>query len=208
MPALNEAWRAVCRFIARTDQPDRRDRRDRRDRAVAADPETERSDSVRQRNDTAEHARAGNSRLHGFYDRVREQVLENQRSSELAMREEMRNDRRAKRRALILLMTLLNPEQRQEFRKFRQFHVIGGSSGNRYRIRVAAFANIDVLCANGRVKHRLCAHPAGDVPIYDVMAAQLLHLQDPAAEQRFLQRANVHPALSEDRLHSRSAWIV
>jgi hypothetical protein len=196
VPALNDAWRAVCRFIGRTD------------RAIIVESDTQRSNQARQRNDMEERARAGNGRLHGFYDRVREQVLENQRHSELAMREEMRSDRRAKRRALILLMTLLNPEQREEFRKFRQFHVIGGNSGNRYRIRVAAFANIDVLCANGRVKHRLCAHPAGDVPVYDVMAAQLLHLQDPATEQRFLQRANVHPPLSEDRLHSRSAWIV
>jgi hypothetical protein len=195
MPTLNEAWRAICQFFARTDTP------------VTVVPETGRADNIHRCNDAQEIARAGGSGLHGFYERVKEQVLETQRNSELVMQEEMRKDRRAKRKALSLLMRQLNPEQRQEFRKFRYFHVIGGSSGNRYRIRVATFANIDALCANGRVKHRLCAHPAGDVPVYDVMAAQLLHLQDPAAEQRFLQRANAHPALSEDRVRSRSAWI-
>jgi hypothetical protein len=195
MPTLNGAWRTIRRFITRTNAP------------VAFDPETGRAGDVRWRNDTPETVHTGNNRLHGFYERVREQVLETQRNSELVMQEEMRKERRAKRKALTLLMRLLNPEQRQEFRKSRYFHVVGGSSGNRYRIRAAMFANIDVLCANGRVKHRLCAHPTGDVPVYDMMAAQMLHLQDPVTEQRFLQQANVHPALSDDRVHSRSAWI-
>jgi hypothetical protein len=196
MPSLNGAWRTIRRFIIGADIP------------VAVEPETGRTtDNVHWRNDAPEAVHAGSNRLHGLYERVREQVLEPQRSSELLRQEEMRKDRRAKRNALTLLMKLLNPEQRQEFRDSRHFHVTGGSTGNRYRIRAATFANIDVLCANGRVKHRLCAHPTGDVPVYDVMAAQLLHLQDPATEHRFLQRANVHPALSEDRVGSRSAWI-
>jgi hypothetical protein len=195
MPALNRAWRTICRFIARTNTP------------VTVDPETGRTNNVHWRNDALETVRAGSSRLHGFYDRFREQVLETPPTSVMVMQDEMRKDRRAKRKALTLLMRLLNPEQRQEFRKFRHFHVIGGSSGNRYRIRVATFANIDVLCVNGTVMYRLCAHPTGDVPVYDVMAAQLLHLQDPLTERRFLQWANVHLALSEDRVPSRSAWI-
>ncbi|MGH7461883.1 MAG: hypothetical protein ACREMA_12785, partial [Longimicrobiales bacterium] len=60
---------------------------------------------------------------------------------------------------------------------------------------------------NDSVMYRLCAHPAGDIPVYDVMAAQMLHLQDAATEQRFLQHANVHPALSEEGLRARAAWI-
>jgi hypothetical protein len=138
----------------------------------------------------------GNSRWRKFTNWAREQVL---------LR--IRNDRRAKRRALGLLMGLLNEEQRQEFCAYRHFHVIGGLSGNRYRIRIAAFANIDVLGFNDSVMYRLCAHPAGDIPVYDVMGAQLLHLQDAATEQRFLQHANVHPALSEEGFRARSAWI-
>jgi len=193
MPTLNGAWRTLRQFFAGADTP------------VTADSERGRSNTARWRNDDADSVRSG--RLHGFYERVREQVYETQRNSELSRQDEVRKDRRAKRRSLSLLMRLLTPEQRQEFRTFRHFHVIGGGSGNCYRIRVAAFANIDVLCANGRVKHRLCAHPTGGVPVYDVMAAQLLHLQDPVAEQRFLQRANVHPALAEDWVRSRPSWI-
>lgn len=196
MPTLKRAWRAVCRYIARANTP------------ATANPQTGSAGNVHWRNDGPDTVHADNSRLHGFYDWVKDRMLEAQRDSELVMQEEMRKDRRAKRRALSLLMKLLNPEQRQEFRRYRHFHVIGGSSGNRYRIRAAAFANIDVLGTDGKVRHRLCAHPAGDVPVYDVMAAQMLHLQDPVTEPRFLQRANIHPALSEDRVRSSSVWMV
>jgi hypothetical protein len=108
--------------------------------------------------------------------------------------EAMRKDRRAERRALVLLTRLLNPEQRQEFRNSRHFHVVGGSSGDRYRIRVGKIANIDALRNDGTVKYCLCFHPTGGVPVYDVMAAQLLYLQDPVTEQRLLRQANIYPA--------------
>jgi hypothetical protein len=145
--------------------------------------------------------------LSGLCERVREQVLETQRNTELVRQEAMRKDRRAKRRALVLMMRVLSPEQRKEFREFGYFHVTGGRSGDRYRIREDRIANIDVLRGDGRVRHRLCVHPTGGVPVYDVMAAQLLHLQDPATEQRFLRQANVHPSLVEDRVFSRSGWF-
>lgn len=100
--------------------------------------------------------------------------------------------RRAQRRALMLLLGLLSPQQRQEFSRKRYFHVTGGSTGTVYRIRAGVVANIDVLDAAGNVKHRLCFHPIGGVPLYDVMAAQVLYLQDPDAEQRVLHQAIVH----------------
>jgi len=121
--------------------------------------------------------------------------------------ETVRKERRAKRRALSLLMRLLNPEQRQEFRECRHFHVIGARSGDRYRIRMETIANIDVLDENGKTKHRLCVHSAGEVPLYDVMASQLLHLQDPVAEIRLLQQANIVPALTEVRSYSRATML-
>jgi hypothetical protein len=111
-------------------------------------------------------------------------------------------DRRAERRALVLLMRQLNLEQRQEFRKWRYFHVTGGSSGDRYRIRVGKIANIDALRDDGTVKHCLCVTLTGGVPVYDVMAAQLLYLQDAATERRLLREANIHPARPEDRRFS------
>jgi hypothetical protein len=146
-------------------------------------------------------------RTHGLYERVRGQALETFRNSELGGFEDIRRERRAKRRALSLLMHLLTQSQRQEFRQLGHFYVIGGASGTRYRIRPGTFANIDVLYPSGRVKHRLCAHPAGDVPVYDVMAAQMLHLQDPVCEQRFLRQANVHLAISDDSGRSASMWM-
>ncbi|WP_420473745.1 hypothetical protein [Noviherbaspirillum sp. ST9] len=100
--------------------------------------------------------------------------------------------KRSERRALVFLARQLNEVQRSEFRTFRYFHVTGGKSGDRYLIRPDKAANIDVLLADGRTKHRLCASPVG-VPLYAMMAAQLLYLQDPESEQRFLRRAKVHP---------------
>jgi len=193
MPDVNGAWRIIRRCLVRT----------------TVSPDTVRTphDIHRAALGATHAAHAGSSRLRAFCDWIKREFLNRQRHSDLLARERIRNDRRAKRRALGLLMGLLSDEQRQEFCAYRHFHVVGGLSGNRYRIRVAAFANIDVLGFNESVMYRLCAHPAGDIPVYDVMAAQLLHLQDAATEQRFLQHANVHPALSEDGLRTRTAWI-
>lgn len=110
-------------------------------------------------------------------------------------------EQRANRRALVLLLGQLSAEQRQQFRKFGYFYVTGGNSQARYRIRPDRVANIDVLGDDGNVMYRLCVAPAG-VPVYDVMASQLLHLQDAAAEERLLQKANVFY-----RVYSRPAWI-
>lgn len=195
MPILSGAWRTLRRFLSDSGTP------------VAAAESIGTGEMMQPQNEESQAVAMNNRRLHGFYERMMEQVLEAQRNNELVRQEEIRKDRRAKRRSLTLLMKLLNPEQREEFRTCRHFHVVGGSSGIRYRIRVAPFANIDVLRADGKVRHRLCAFPAGDVPVYDVMAAQMLHLQDPATEQRFLLRANVHPALTEERARATSMWI-
>ncbi len=120
----------------------------------------------------------------------------------------VRKERRAKRRALSLLMRLLSPEQRQEFRDYGHFHVIGAHTRARYRIRMEVIANIDVLSEDGKIRHRLCVHHAGGVPLYDVMASQLLQLQDTVAEEQLLKQANVVPAPSEIRLYSGPAMFV
>lgn len=67
-----------------------------------------------------------------------------------------------------------------------------GSSGDRYRIRMDTAANINVLNMDGNPKYRLCAGPV-DVPVYAMMAGQLLYLQDPASERQFLRHAKIHP---------------
>lgn len=102
----------------------------------------------------------------------------------------------ADQRALSLLLTLLNEEQRGEFQASGHFHVTGGSSGVRYRIRRDSVVNIDVLGEDGIVRFRLCARPTGNIPMYDVMAGQLLYLQDSNAEARFLEQAHRHTTIS------------
>jgi hypothetical protein len=110
--------------------------------------------------------------------------------------QEARQKDRVEQRALSLLLNLLNQEQRHEFQTYGYFHVTGGGSGDRYRIRVDSAVNIDVLGENGTVKYHLCARPSGNIPMYDVMAGQLLYLQDRGAETRFLAQANRHVTLS------------
>jgi len=128
------------------------------------------------------------------------------RRNDQAAIEETKTCLRAKRRSLALMLSLLSAEQREEFRNYRYFHAIGGRTGIRYRIRVASFANIDIVGSNGRTMCRLCAHPAGDVPVYDVMAAQMLHLEDAATERAFLRSANLHPATSAHE--RRQGWAL
>lgn len=94
------------------------------------------------------------------------------------------------------MLSLLNQEQLHEFQTYGYFHVTGGSSGHTYRIRVDTAVNIDVLGENGAVRYHLCARPVGDIPMYDVMAGQLLYLQDAASETRFLDQAIRHVTLS------------
>jgi hypothetical protein len=102
---------------------------------------------------------------------------------------------RAAERARMLLLSLLNDAQRREFQLNGYFHVTGGSSGDRYRIRFDSTVNIDVLNADDSVRFHLCARPAGNIPMYDVMAGQLLYLQDAGTEIRFLEQANRHVTL-------------
>lgn len=101
----------------------------------------------------------------------------------------------AEQKALSLMLSLLSREQRDEFDKFGYFHVTGGSSGDRYRIRRNSGVNVDVLGKDGHVEFHLCARPCGDIPMYDVMAGQLLFLQDRDAEAHFLQHARRHVTL-------------
>ena len=102
---------------------------------------------------------------------------------------------RAEQKALSLLLNLLSHEQRHEFQTLGYFHVTGGSSGDRYRIRLDSAVNVDVLGEDGIVRYHLCARPAGEIPMYDVMAGQMLFLQDRATETHFLEQAKRHVTL-------------
>lgn len=194
MPALNRAWQAFRRCLARTDTTD-------------ASVEAARATATHRRNRLVTSVRANTRRVFRVFDRAMSWMQQTQRDSDRTRREVIRCERRANRKSLTLLLKQLSPEQRQEFRRCKHFHVVGGSTGERYRIRVDLIGNIDVLRPDGRVKYRLCVRPAGEIPVYDVMAGQLLHLQDPDTEQRFLQRGNVLSALPEDHICLRTTWV-
>lgn len=173
MPAWKQAWQALCRYF------------DHDDARLAAAPGTERGGQL--------VARAIHQRWCRLRVAAAALLQAARRTPEQAAEEAIRHRRRAKRKAYSLLLNLLNPEQRQEFEAHGYFHLTGGATGDHYRIRVNSIVNIDVLLPDGTIKHHLCARPAGDIPMYDVMAGQLLYLQDPLAETRFLDQANKHP---------------
>lgn len=94
-----------------------------------------------------------------------------------------------------LLRRLLDPDQLAQLEAHGYFDV-PGSRGNRYRIRRGKIANVEVFGdRHDTVLHRLCVHPANahELPVGDVMAAQLLHLR--ANENEILRIAHRHPAL-------------
>lgn len=99
-------------------------------------------------------------------------------------------DRRASERALDLLVRCLTPAQRSEFTRSSTFKV-RGQSGQHYRITYATTSNVEVLSPSGTVARRLCALPAGDLPIPAVMLAQKLMLE--TRESEFLRIASGGP---------------
>lgn len=205
MAGLNRAWQVVCRLMLGPDAlPANATER------AAGERSDERSNERSNAQSNAQSRQPATRTLWRWakrvWERVRREMEDPQQRRERARRDALSQERRATRRSLVLLMKQMTPQQRREFREHRYFHVIGGGSGERYRIRVGTIANIDAMREDGTVKHRLCARPIDDVPVYDVMAAQLLHLQDPASEPHFLLQANVQPTLPDDRSAYRTAW--
>jgi hypothetical protein len=98
----------------------------------------------------------------------------------------------AHQRARDLLLSYLDPDQRAMFMRERSFYVIGGSTGQRYRIRADSYSiNVDAVNDNGVIAHRLCAHLDANIPLCDHLLAQKALLE--WDEGTFLERANRHP---------------
>lgn len=129
-----------------------------------------------------------------LWRRWREWIAAARRARERRSRQALQQAR-AEQKSLSLLLDLLSHEQRDEFERYGYFHVTGGRSGACYRIRRNSGVNVDVLGSDGKVDYHLCARPCGEIPMYDVMAGQLLFLQDRDAEPRFLEQAKKHVAL-------------
>jgi hypothetical protein len=83
----------------------------------------------------------------------------------------------ANRRSIELLKQNLSPAQLKQYEWHNHFEVIGGCSGNRYRIRHGYQLNVELLDKNGRRACRLCFMPEGRVPIGDIMLAQKMALE-------------------------------
>ena len=104
----------------------------------------------------------------------------------------------ANERGLLLLKRNLTAAQRQQFETQGFFHVIGGTTGNRYRIHAGRQMNVEELNERGNRIAVLCFMPEGDLVNGDVMLAQKLALElyepeaimvanrTPAAVTRFL----------------------
>lgn len=94
-------------------------------------------------------------------------------------------------RARELLLGYLNERQRQDLATHNWF-LVDGKSGVRYRIkRGSLVGNVEVLNADGSVRHRLCAHDRNEgTPLDDQLLTQKLYLEH--HEQEFLNVANRH----------------
>jgi hypothetical protein len=75
-------------------------------------------------------------------------------------------------RGLALLTNHLTLAQRRQYASHGYFEVIGGDTGQRYRIRHGCLMNVERLDQNGRRIQCLCFTPRGRLPIGDSMLAQ------------------------------------
>lgn len=95
----------------------------------------------------------------------------------------------AARKARAILESFLDVGQRLDLASFQSFDV-EGKSGRQYRVTWGRSGNI-LRFEGGGMMTRLCCHPGDlDLPIGDVMLAQLLHIKDD--DEGFCRIANNH----------------
>jgi len=123
-------------------------------------------------------------------ERERLRAEQSARCAEAAAKEALERAA-AESRAEVLLRNHLTDFQKKQLDTCGWFDVVG-KSGTKYRIQRGRSANVDVLDAQGRVTHALCAHPSVSVPDPDTMLSQLLAIRHEEAD--FLRIANRHPA--------------
>lgn len=137
----------------------------------------------------ARHA-ARDARIHDLQTQL-DTVIRNH--DELRVRAQLEAQRRlqvinaASTRALALLQSFLDDEQKKSLQQHRYFDVISRHSRRRYRIHYGTHGNVRLLNEAGREVTRYCAQPEG-VPTEDAMLAQLLMIRNEEAE--FLNVAN------------------
>ncbi len=80
-------------------------------------------------------------------------------------------------RGIQLLKRNLSLAQLKQYENRRYFDVIGGVSGQRYRIRHGRLRNVDLVDKDDRPSSTLCFMPEGELAIGDVMLAQKIALE-------------------------------
>jgi hypothetical protein len=88
----------------------------------------------------------------------------------------------AQERSIQLLTSNLSRNQREQYERCGYFDVIGGDTGNRYRIRQGYQMNVEQIDQKGRTTHVLCFMPRGQLPVVDIMLAQKIALEVYEAE--------------------------
>jgi hypothetical protein len=83
----------------------------------------------------------------------------------------------SERRARTLLLANLTPEQRSSFEDRGYFDVIGGDTGQTYRLANRRVMNIHKLTENGALVKTWCVVPEGDLPTGDVLLSQKFALE-------------------------------
>jgi hypothetical protein len=91
-------------------------------------------------------------------------------------------------RSLRMLRDWLSQAQREQFASKGYFNVVGGCTGNQYRIYTGTSVNVCEIDENGCLREGLCFTPIGDLPTGDVMLAQKIALETCEDEVRALAR--------------------
>src|SRR5262245_28891406 len=76
-----------------------------------------------------------------------------------------------------LLTRNLSPAQREQYETRGYFEVIGGDTGQRYRIREGHQMNVERIDESGRRTQLMCFVPEGRLPLGDIMLAQKIALE-------------------------------
>jgi hypothetical protein len=87
-----------------------------------------------------------------------------------------------------MLREWLSQAQREQFASKGYFDVVGGNTGNQYRIYTGTSVNVCEIDKRGRLREGLCFTTIVDLPIGDVMLAQKIALETCEDEVRALAR--------------------
>jgi hypothetical protein len=107
------------------------------------------------------------------------------------VRTSIRARKPAEERGFALLRSWLTPEQAKQWDSRRQFDVIGGDTGKRYRLTCGAVMNIHELSSAGHIVAGWCFAPEGNFVTGDVLLAQKIALETMESRARAL--ANSQP---------------